>query len=59
MYNNPSAHLFYREPYDIPTTSLPITPIRRGSSNEVTRLQAGGYLVRAGFVAPAGLKAGV
>ncbi|MDA8327941.1 MAG: hypothetical protein M0Z83_03085 [Betaproteobacteria bacterium] len=27
-------------------------------SNEVTGLQAGGYLVRAGFGAPAGLKAG-
>jgi hypothetical protein len=28
-------------------------------SNEVTGLQAGGYLVRAGFGAPTGLKAGV
>ncbi len=28
-------------------------------SNEVTGLQAGGYLVREGFGAPAGLKAGI
>ena len=32
---------------------------RQLASNEVTGLQAGGYLVKAGFGAPADLKAGV